>query len=303
MALHNPPAGPAFLQNQQHNSEVLRQILQSLVNPGVVSSGDFAVTANGTPNMSVNVAAGFGVVPGTQSSPVQGAYHAYNDGTVNLAIAAADATNPRHDLVVLSIQDSSYSGSNNQALVQVVTGTPAGSPADPATPANSIVLARVQVNAAVSSITSGNITDLRTFATGLATGAGPYKFAVYQTVASSASNPVPFDHKQNDPSNLWSTTNNNFVCPAAAAGRWSFTGGITFTAGSAGSISVGIYKNGSEVIRCFTANAGSTTWTLPISGQLDLVAGDTVTIQATGLTTSIVSSAAFNTFQGTYEGR
>jgi hypothetical protein len=130
---------------------------------GVAISTDLAVTANGTPNMSVNVAAGSAFIRGTQSA-LQGVYHAINDATVNLSISAADPTNARRDLIILQVRDAAYGGADNDARLVVVTGTPAASPADPSLAAypNALVLARVTVAAADTSITSGEITDLRT---------------------------------------------------------------------------------------------------------------------------------------------
>jgi hypothetical protein len=84
-----------------------------------------------------------------------------NDGVVNLAISAANASLARNDLIIVRVQDSQYAGSNNLGTLEVVTGTAAASPADPTPPANSLTLARVVVPAAAASIVSGNITDLR----------------------------------------------------------------------------------------------------------------------------------------------
>lgn len=134
---------------------------------GACGASDLAVTANGTPNMSVNVAQGLGAIRGTESQH-QGVYGpGYNDATLNLAIAAADATNGRKDLVCMKVRDAQYSGVSNDISLVVVTGTPAGSPVDPSPPANCIVLARVQVDAAVTSIVSGKITDVRPRASAL----------------------------------------------------------------------------------------------------------------------------------------
>lgn len=133
---------------------------------GVVNGGDLAVTQNGTPNMSVNVAAGRAFIRGTQAagSLNQGVYSFFNDGTVNLAVSSADPTNPRRDLVVAQIRDSNYSGASNDARLFVVTGTPAASPSDPVVPADTLVLARLSVAAGATSVTNANITDLRVFA-------------------------------------------------------------------------------------------------------------------------------------------
>jgi hypothetical protein len=130
---------------------------------GVVRSGDLAVAQNGTPNMSVLVAAGSAFIRGTQAAS-QGVYHSFNDASTNLTIAAANATNPRRDLIVLQIRDAAYSGAVRDARLLVVTGTPAASPVDPSlssTP-NALVLARVRVAAAATSITNAVIDDLRT---------------------------------------------------------------------------------------------------------------------------------------------
>lgn len=161
MTEHNPPL---FLQNRtDHTAENDRMSFESLVGgrEGVVGSGDLNVTANGTPNMTVNVAAGRAAIDGDDNVN-QGFYLVWNDAAVNLAIAAADATNARHDLVVARVRDAFYTGATNAWDLFVVTGTPAGVPADPATPNNSLVLARIQVNASPdATIIAGDITDLR----------------------------------------------------------------------------------------------------------------------------------------------
>ncbi len=130
---------------------------------GVIGAGDLAVSQHGTPNMSVDVAAGRCVIRGSEAT-VQGVYPGHNTASLNVVISAADATNARKDLIVAKIRDSEYSGANDDFTIVVVTGTPAGSPADPSVPENCLVLARVAVAANASSIVTANITDLRTFA-------------------------------------------------------------------------------------------------------------------------------------------
>jgi hypothetical protein len=130
------------------------------------ASTELQVTQNGTPNMSVNVAAGHAWIDGTESA-VQGAYHGYNDATKNLVVAASDPTNPRKDLVVAKVQDAAYSGAVNAWSLVVVTGTPAASPAEPAVPANGVVLALIDVAALATTVTTANITDRRRRASAL----------------------------------------------------------------------------------------------------------------------------------------
>jgi hypothetical protein len=61
----------------------------------------------------------------------------------------------------VTVNDLGTASSN--AVVQVVTGTPASSPSAPSLPANSISLAQVLVPPGSSSISTGNITDLRAY--------------------------------------------------------------------------------------------------------------------------------------------
>lgn len=173
MAARNPPL---WLQAGSHPATNDRLLLEALMAPppavvsgagyGIVGPSDLAVTQNGTPNMSVNVAAGKAFVDGTENAN-QGAYLCVNDATVNLAIAASDPTNPRKDLVVAKVQDAEWSGATNSWSLAVVTGTPAASPSEPAVPANAHVLAMINVAAGATSITNGNITDRRRRASAL----------------------------------------------------------------------------------------------------------------------------------------
>jgi hypothetical protein len=167
--LHN--ATPAVATGQMDRlisimSHVAANASGLTVMEGVRGYTDMQVTANGTPNMSVNVAAGVAIIDGTQNAS-QGAYVAINGGTVNLTISPANATNPRHDLIVCRVYDSQYSGSTDTSTLEVIAGTAAVTPSDPAVPANSLVLARILIAANDTAINTGDIADRRTFAAGL----------------------------------------------------------------------------------------------------------------------------------------
>lgn len=125
---------------------------------GIFRSGDLVVSAGG--GQSVNVDVGGIFVRGSESTH-QAGYFVYNDATVNVTLAAADATNPRIDIIGVQIRDSEYSGANNDARIVAVTGTPAGSPSEPSLPANFVTLARVDVPANDNTVNSGQITDRR----------------------------------------------------------------------------------------------------------------------------------------------
>lgn len=162
MALRTPPS---WLQNGSHPAENDRLTSQAIwATTGIVSASSLAVSANTPTGMSVLVASGWCVVVGDYQ-PNMGVYTVYNDATTTLTIATADPTNPRIDRVVVTIQDSYYTGSADDVIFQVITGTPGPSPVAPATPTNSISLATVSVGAGVGNINSGNITDTRVMTT------------------------------------------------------------------------------------------------------------------------------------------
>jgi len=99
-----------------------------------------AVTAQGTPNMTVAVAAGTIAIGAVTVAVTAG----------NVTIAAADATNPRFDLICV----------NNLGTLSAVAGTPAAAPVFP-DPAGKAVLAAVRVPNAATAINSAKIVDKR----------------------------------------------------------------------------------------------------------------------------------------------
>jgi hypothetical protein len=157
MALRTPPS---WLQNGSHTAENDRLTTTGSLwgTTGIVRSADLAVTASS--GMNLSVAAGWAAILGNYQTNM-GTYMAYNDGATTATITTADPTNPRIDLVCITVNDAAYSGSLNSVAINVVKGTAAGSPTVPSTPTNSIALAQVAVGAGVTSITSGNITDVR----------------------------------------------------------------------------------------------------------------------------------------------
>ena len=162
MALRTPPS---WLQNGSHPAENDRLTAQAIyASTGIIGSSSLQVTQNATPGMSVFIASGWAAILGNYQTNM-GVYVAYNDATTTAAITTANATNPRIDLVCLTVSDAYYTGSTNTVAVNVVAGTPAASPTVPATPTNSIALAQIAVAANVTSIVNANITDVRALTT------------------------------------------------------------------------------------------------------------------------------------------
>ena len=162
MTLRTPPS---WLQNGSHPAENDRLTTQALwATTGIIKSDSLAVTQNSPTGLSVLVSSGWAAIVGTTQANM-GTYVGYNDATVVLSITTADVTNPRIDRVCLTVNDAYYTGSLNNAILQVIAGTPAGSPVAPALPANSISLATVAVGANATAITNANITDARVLVT------------------------------------------------------------------------------------------------------------------------------------------
>lgn len=208
---------PFALQNGSHSASLFRQAVSSVVPNagGVVAAGDLNVTQTGTPSMGVVVGVGRAWVPGTNVANFSGftyssqaMYFALNDASVTLTIAAADPTNPRIDIVCLTVNDSQYTGSTNNAVLQVITGTPAASPTAPTAPANTLVLANVAVAANATSIGNANITQKAT------AGVVPVQPAVRaaSTAVGSATN-------------LLANLQNNAITPIIQAGTQIVTTG------------------------------------------------------------------------------
>lgn len=162
MTLRTPPS---WLQNGSHPAENDRLTMQGIIaTTGTYTSASLGVTQSGTPGMSVVVASGWGAIIGNYTTNM-GAYNFFNDANATLSVTTANPSNPRIDKVVVTINDSYYTGVLDNVTFTVLAGTPAVSPVAPATPTNSLVLATIAVGAGVTSIVNANITDARVLLT------------------------------------------------------------------------------------------------------------------------------------------
>lgn len=149
---------PVFSANTFDENE-LRLLITALTGArgGVVSVGDYKVTAQGSPGPTLAVAAGQAIIPSTTGGNL-GSYEVANDASVNTAAIAATGANPRWDLIILKI-------AAGVATPTIVQGTAAGSPAEPSLAAHNdyIRLARIQIPASTTNITNAMIVDQRSF--------------------------------------------------------------------------------------------------------------------------------------------
>lgn len=154
-------AGSTFSDSTGRNQDVAAQAYLGASRGGVLQSdtGRYGVTA--VSGMSVTVAGGTAVIPATSGD---GSYRVYSPSPQTLTVATADPVNPRIDLVCVNVVDN---GNNTSfAEVQIIAGVASSSPVAPSLPASGLTLATVAVGAGVTTITSGNVTDLRIYTTG-----------------------------------------------------------------------------------------------------------------------------------------
>lgn len=151
-----------------------------LINEGVANDG-LKVSQSTVPAMSVQVSVGTAYFYGTGTT-ADTMFEFYSDAVETVTIPTASAQ-ARIDIVCCKVD-----ASTGVASLVVVSGTPSGSPAVPATPASHYKLANVAVGAGVTTITNANITDTRRTMFMVPTGArnqGLINGKIVPTVASN----------------------------------------------------------------------------------------------------------------------
>lgn len=151
-----------------------------LINEGVANDG-LKVSQSAVPAMSVQVSVGTAYFYGTGTT-ADTMFEFYSDSTETVTIPTASAQ-ARIDIVCCKVD-----ASTGVASLVVVSGTPSGSPAVPATPASHYKLANVTVGAGVTTITNANITDTRRSVFVAPTGARNQGLINGKIVPSVASN-------------------------------------------------------------------------------------------------------------------
>jgi hypothetical protein len=144
----------------KYGKTAFKALASDFIGTGVLNLTDFAYTLPATPNMTINITGS-----GTAWSLGQRTYY---DGAsaITLTFAAANASNPRIDLVEVGPIDTNsvvIASGLNQNLGQIVIkeGTPAASPVQPTADSGYVPLYAVKVPANATSITVSDITDLR----------------------------------------------------------------------------------------------------------------------------------------------
>lgn len=155
----------------------------AVMQEGIVHAGHYKVTQRGAgANQSVDVAAGEAWVDGDNAVD-QGYYHVVNDATVNVAVAAANGSNPRIDAIVLAINDATEVGGSDEYKLESISGTAtagatlANLKGAPAIGSTKLLLAYVLVPTSSTSVINeriGNLIDPRAGVAGYPAKAEPF---------------------------------------------------------------------------------------------------------------------------------
>ncbi|MFD7615756.1 hypothetical protein [Streptomyces sp. NPDC059802] len=156
---------PILTNGATHSAQQFRMMVRDLVSgaEGITQGTDLKVTQLSTPGSSVQVGDGSGVVRGRVSA-FQGTYSVCNIGAATVPIAATGGS-ARSDMVVLRVEDPEYEGSLNPAVdsinyFQVISGVSSSATTIP-DGRTGIPLARIDIPASTSTITTAMIKDIR----------------------------------------------------------------------------------------------------------------------------------------------
>jgi hypothetical protein len=191
-----------------------------LINEGVANDG-LKVSQSAVPAMSVQVIAGTSYFYGTGTT-ADTMFEFYSDSTETVTIPTASAQ-ARIDIVCCKVD-----ASTGVASLVVVSGTPSGSPAVPATPASHYKLAEVAVGISVTTITNANITDTRRSVFVAPTGARNQGLINGYIVTSVAGNNLTVSVSTNKDSVVAPTVTNPVGVWVGGTLRW-ITSALTFT--------------------------------------------------------------------------
>lgn len=146
------------MQNRAYSARLDRQLISDSFYEGARNLNSWVVTAGG--GMSVDVSIGEGYVDG-DDQPNQGTYFVESDAIENVSVGAAPGADSRIDLLVLQIRDPNAGGpAGDDAVFEIVPGTPSGTPTVPALPLSALPIATILVAAGTATITNGMITRI-----------------------------------------------------------------------------------------------------------------------------------------------
>ncbi|MFJ2830892.1 hypothetical protein ACIPC1_25560 [Streptomyces sp. NPDC087263] len=138
---------------------------RSGIRPATADPGKVQPTA--TVSGKVTVSPFQGVIQGTRATAT-GAYLVTLDQQKTLDALGtypADSANPRNDLIIARQRDTQYGDTTTAMTVELVKGTAAATPTDPAVTGDYIPLARLRIAKNATSVAATDIDDLRVWTT------------------------------------------------------------------------------------------------------------------------------------------
>jgi hypothetical protein len=159
---------PILVNGATHSAQQFRMLVRDLArgSEGITEGDDLKVTQLSTPGSSVQVGSGSGTVRGRMNA-FQGHYAACNIGSTTVPIAATGGSG-RSDMVILRVEDPEYEGSLNPVVDQIAYFQVISNVSSSATTIpdgrTGIPLARIDIPASTSTITTAMIKDIRTIA-------------------------------------------------------------------------------------------------------------------------------------------
>lgn len=165
---------PEFLQDGSYAAAGDRRILQETIAPGVHERTHWI--PSWVSGLTVRAAPGTAFIPGRNQAN-QGYYRLTKATNSDVAVAAADGSNPRLDNLIIRIMDASHDTSGlYEARVETISGTPSGGATlDNRTGApnldalaenskNTLLLADILVPAGAATLSAAAVRDRRPFA-------------------------------------------------------------------------------------------------------------------------------------------
>lgn len=156
---------PILTDGANHSAQQFRMMVRDLARgaEGITEGDDLKVTQRSTPGAGVQVGDGSGVVRGRVNAN-QGHYSVCNIGSTLVDIAATGGS-VRSDMVILRVEDPEYEGTLNPVTdeinyFEVISGVSSSATTIP-DGRTGIPLARIDIPASTSTITSAYIVDIR----------------------------------------------------------------------------------------------------------------------------------------------
>jgi len=258
---------PAWVQAGSYTAENDRLAVQTwLSTQGVAGAGAFAVTPSS--GLQLSVAPGWAAATGAGGSSGLGIgmYSTYSDTSSNVNVTSNSSGSTRIDLVILTFTDTQYSGATNSATLSVYAGTPGAGV--PTTPANSIALAQITVANGAATIGTGQIADVRPWAsTSLA-------------LAPIAGTTVQAPLKLTAGTNLTTQTAGAFEYDGNAVYATAGASGRSVANGSHYSVSPRSLTTGSTIQNLFSTGNGVLTLAASTTYEYELLLRVTISVSA-----------------------